>query len=168
MILTPHLIVGATIGAKTHNFWLIIVLSLISHFIMDKIFHWEYSSCNKYLKNFRESGDLKSLFVFIGQVLIDAFIGLTIIIVSLKIKNSLSDFIFIKNMLTGCFFAILPDIILGIFLLFGSSNFSKKYHAFHEKYLHFKKRIEKEGKITFLGVFTQILIVIISLLLFFS
>ncbi|HNU96627.1 MAG TPA: hypothetical protein PK234_00115 [Candidatus Portnoybacteria bacterium] len=167
MILTPHILVGATIGAKIHNFWLIIILSMVSHFILDKIFHWEYSSNNKFFKKFRETGNLKSLFVFTGQTLIDAFIGLTIVFVFLKTKNLLLNFTLIKNILIGCFFSVVPDIVLGISLLFRNSDFSQKYHTFHNKYLHFEKKLEKEGAITFLGIFTQIVIMIISLLLLF-
>ena len=168
MVLTPHLIVGATIGAKIHNFWLIIVLSLISHFIMDKIFHWEYSSGNSRFKIFRETGDLKSLFVFIGQTAIDALIGILIVFFSIKTKFLL-NLESLKYIITGCFFSILPDIILGISFLFRNSDISKKYFAFHKKYLHFKKGTEKEGIITFLGLSTQIVVIVISLLiLFFS
>ena len=42
MIITPHLLVGAAIGAKTHNLGLIIILGLLSHLILDKIPHWDY------------------------------------------------------------------------------------------------------------------------------
>jgi len=164
MIFTPHIIVGATIGAKIHNFWLIIILSLVSHFVLDKIFHWEYSSNNKSLKSFRERRDFKSLSIFVGQIFIDALVGALIVFLCLKIKNLL-DWNSLMYILVGCFFSVLPDIVLGISFLFRSSNFSQKYYTLHEKYLHFKKETEKEGKITFLGIFTQVLVVVISLLL---
>lgn len=168
MILTPHLIVGATIGAKIHSLWLVIILSLASHFILDKIFHWEYSSGkNSFFRKFRETRDLKSLFMFVGQMIVDALVGLAIVFVSMKIKGLL-DTESLKYVLIGCFFSILPDITLGTSFLFKNSTISKNYFIIHNKYLHFKREIEKEGKLTFLGIFTQIIVVVISLLLLFS
>jgi len=164
MILIPHIIVGATIGSKLHSIWLIAILSLLSHYILDKIPHWDYTSGG--VKNFLATNQFKYLAVFILKVFIDFFIGFIIIIIMILNRTLPSDSL--KYIFVGFLFAIMPDITLGASFLFKNSTFSQKYFAFHKKYLHFKHENEKEGKITFLGLFSQIVIIAISLLLFFS
>ena len=135
MIYTPHILIGAAIGAKTHNLGLIIILGLISHFIMDKIPHWDYP-VYKYIKNFEETKSFKSLLPLILKSTIDVFIGLAIVFVAAWYKNIL-DFHNIIFILLGIFFSLLPDIILAPMVIWLSKDFSKKYIQFHEKYLTF-------------------------------
>jgi len=163
MILIPHIIVGATIGSKLHNIWLVAILSLLSHFILDKIPHWDYIQG---MKKFLATNEFKYLIIFILKVSIDFVFGFIIVIIMFLNRTLPSDSL--KYILVGAVFAILPDIILGISILFKKYSFSQKYFAFHKKYLQFKQEKEKEGKITFLGLFSQIVIIAISLLLFFS
>jgi len=42
MLLTPHILVGALIGFKIQNPWLVFILAIISHFALDAIPHREY------------------------------------------------------------------------------------------------------------------------------
>ena len=42
MIITPHLLLGAAIGSKFKQWPVIVVVSIISHFILDRIPHWDY------------------------------------------------------------------------------------------------------------------------------
>jgi len=162
MIITPHLIVGAAIGAKTHNLGLIIILGLLSHWIMDKIPHWDYS-ISENIEFFRKTRKVKYLLKPFLKLSLDALIGLIFVffITYKNIRSSEMPYIVI-----GVFFSTLPDITLFSSLLFTSEKFSQKYFAFHKKYLHFKHK-EKEGKLTFLGLTTEIIIVLIAIALFF-
>jgi hypothetical protein len=164
MIISPHLIVGATIGAKTHNLGLIIILGLLSHFIMDKIPHWDYPVL-KNARLFKETKKIKYLFIFFSQIAIDWTIGLLIMFFCLFYKNllNINSLIFVS---LGIFISTLPDIILGICFLSEEKAFSKKFIKFHG-FFHFKEESEKEGKITFLGLLTQIVVIIGALIGFF-
>jgi len=164
MILTPHFIVGAAIGAKTHNLGLIIILGILSHYILDFIPHWDY--VNHGIKDFHKTKDFKALFPDLFKITIDGLIGLLIVFLIVWQKDllNLNNLIFV---ILGIFFSILPDILLFTAIIFGGT-LAQKYIDFHHKFLHCSKDKEKEGKITFLNISTQILIIILSIIMFFS
>lgn len=164
MILIPHILVGAVIGAKIKHFGWIVILGLISHLILDRIPHWDYA--NDALKKFVKNKCYKILFVFILQVIIDALIGLAIVflIVWKKELLNLRDLQFIS---AGILVSILPDFLLGIASIVGAfyNKFKKittGYINFHKNVLHHPKHIKKP---TWLGVSTQILVSIIAILI---
>jgi len=163
MILTPHILAGAVIGAKTQNLGLIIILGIISHFILDKFSHWEY--INYGIRNFRKNKSFKSLFFDLFKITIDGLVGLLIVFLIVWQNHLLNNWSFI---LFGIFFSILPDILLGLMWILVSPTLSEKYMKFHHSFLHGPKDKEKEGKITFLGLITQILVIIISIIILFS
>lgn len=160
MILAPHIIAGAVIGAKTQNLGLIVILGLIIHFIMDWIPHWDYAIF-KNLRNFQKTKKIKYFISPFIKASIDSTIGLLIVFIVWQ-KNL---FDFLPFILLGIFFSWLPDIVNGFILVFAKDKFNKKYFKFHKKYLHYPENKQKEGKITFLGATTQIIIIIISCVL---
>lgn len=167
MIAIPHIVVGAAIGAKTHNLGLIIIFSLLGHWIMDRIPHWDYASL-KNIVDFQQTKKIKYLLIFLRKLSVDILVGLLIVLgIIISKKNfDLNSLIFI---VIGIFFSILPDIALTIITLFVDSEknkFAKGYLDFHKKFLHFKHK-EKEGQITFLGLLTQIVVIICALIGFF-
>jgi hypothetical protein len=124
MTLVTHELVGAAIGAKIHNPWLIIIFSLAMHFVLDTFQHGEYA----------ESFDSKVAFKNTWwKVALDFFAGIIVIIVYLLIKRP--DVFAIKNIFIGVFFSIIPDFITLIYWKYRSA-FLKKYYAFHSKFLH--------------------------------
>ena len=160
MILTPHILVGAVIGAKTQNLGLIVVLGLIIHFIMDWIPHWDY--INSGIKDFSKTKNFKALFLDFIKIAIDGLLGLLIVFLVLGQEKVLNPkyFLFI---LAGIIISLLPDISLGSAWYFGGES-AEKYTNLHYKFLHYNKK-EKEGKITFWGIMTQILIIIVCVFL---
>ena len=42
MILTPHILAGAAIGANSSNFLTAFIFGLASHFVLDALPHWDY------------------------------------------------------------------------------------------------------------------------------
>lgn len=165
MIYAPHIVIGAAIGAKTHNLGLIIILGILSHIILDKLPHWGYI-VGPYIKRFRETKSLKSILPLIVNAIIDCLVGLLIVLVVIYQKNLL-HYNELKFIILGIIFSFLPDAVLAIVYLFGSPSFFKKYYNFNRKYLHVATNEEKEGEITFLGLFTQIIVVILAWILFF-
>ncbi|MDP2934616.1 MAG: hypothetical protein Q8N59_02535 [bacterium] len=162
MILTPHLLIGAAIGAKTHNLGLIVILALLSHVILDRIPHWDYPTSG--IKYFRQTKNFKTLFIDFLKIAIDALCGILIVIFLAQKTNQLNNWMFI---LLGIFFAVLPDIFLFASRILCSEKTADKYTNFHHKFFHGPKT-EKEGKITFLGLTTEILMIILTILVFFS
>jgi len=119
----------------------------------------------KNINEFKNDGKINGLFNLLLRASLDGLIGVLIIVIFIIHDNlfNVNSLIFI---FLGMFFAVLPDIVLAIVIIFGRGKFSQKYIEIHEKYFHIKTK--REGKITFLGLFTQILVVIITLLVFFS
>lgn len=162
MIIVPHILVGAAIGAQIRHFGWIIVLGLLSHFILDKIPHWDYG--DDVFKKFSKNKSYKILFIFMLQIMIDALIGLVIVFLIIWQKNTMN----LNNLqfiLVGILASTLPDIILGTIKLFGleSKNLSKKYIHFHEDICHSRKGHIK--KPTLFGVGTEIIVGIIAILI---
>ena len=42
MILLPHMLVGAALGSRIHNFAILFVAAIALHFLLDRLPHWEY------------------------------------------------------------------------------------------------------------------------------
>ena len=162
MIFTPHIIVGAAIGAKMHNLGLIVILGLLTHFIMDRIPHWDYSWLG--IKNFKKTKNFKALFSDFLKMGIDCTLGLLIVFPFLWYKNFL-NFNYLPFILLGIFVSLLPDIVFGLVRFLAGRP--TKYTEICEKNFHYKNK-EKEGKITFLNISTEILVIIISIIILFS
>jgi uncharacterized protein YacL len=161
MIFTPHIVVGATIGAKTQNLGLIIILAILFHIIMDKLPHWDYPVISD-IKNFRKTKRFKFLFRLILKASTDIIIGLLIAFLALWNFDILNLLPFI---ILGIFFSVLPDIISSFVFFFGSNKLIEKHNKNFYKYFHCPEDKEKEGKITFLGLATQIIVIVICVFL---
>lgn len=159
MIFSPHIIVGAAIGAKTQNLGLIIILGLIIHVIMDKLPHWDYIW--RGVKDFKKHKNIKILFRDSLKMAADLTFGFLIVLFILWYKDLL-NLNYLPFILFGIFISLLPDMLYGFnWLLIGKSN---KLTKFIES-LHCPENKEKEGKITFLGLITEILTIIIAVLI---
>lgn len=117
MILATHALVGAAIGDSIDNPWLIIVLSLVLHFILDTFRHGDY--VNKKLK-------VKE--VFWKFLSIDIFPPFLIIIIYIFLRHP--DPITLQNILIGVIASILPDVLTFINWIF-KLDFLNSYYKFH-------------------------------------
>jgi len=161
MILTPHIVVGAAIGAKTQNLGLIIILGLLTHFIMDKLPHWDYD-LPAVLREFRKNKKIKPLLSDFVKMAIDITVGLFLAFIILWYKNFLS-FDYLPFILFGIFISLLPDIVHGFaFLMPGKT--ARKINQI-TKFFHHPEDKQKKGKITFLNMMTTILVIIICVFL---
>ena len=127
MMLTPHILVGATIGYKIHNYWFVVIFSIISHFILDAIPHKEYDI--KCLRNGKLNKDFLKDF---SKVAIDGFIGLAIVLLLTGFKDL--DYV-IVGMIAGAF----PDFLQFLSFVFNFKilnlirKFHHKIHIFNNK-----------------------------------
>jgi hypothetical protein len=127
MILVTHELVGAAIGEKINNPWLIIIFSLAMHFVLDTFRHGEY------VESFDKKATFKNTW---WKVALDFFIG--IFIVSLLIYFNRFDMLQIKYILLGVFASIFPDSLTFLYWKFHSPYLKKIYdfHSWCHKYPH--------------------------------
>lgn len=153
MMISPHIVTGATLGKFIENPVLLIILALASHFLLDMLPHYDIGTRYNYKKNI--SFDFWD-WIFL---IFDTFLGLAIVYLAfLKTSNTL--------ILWGAFFAILPDIvdnIVRIRIIDGKLGFDSEkkipiienIHKFH-KNIHFKLK----AKHWYVGALVQLLILI--------
>jgi len=148
MITVIHLLVGAVIGKYVKSIWLIIIFALLSHYILDFIPHYSPSAVKGYLEGGISGADtknlvLKSLMPFFGIILLACLIFLN--------KE------FTGPMILGAFFAWFPDLLVFIGC------------QFHLDWIN--KIVPRHGNIfynrntSFLGILTQIIVFIPSIIL---
>jgi hypothetical protein len=165
MIYTSHIVIGAAIGAKAQSLGLIVILGLLSHLILDLIPHYDYSLKKIVAFVHKKKGGLhKGVFIDCLKVIIDILLGLTIVFFVLYKKDFFINinYTHLWLIIAGIFFSTLPDLTQTFFHLF-PSKIGKKYIKFHHT-LHWHNK-QKEGKITFFGLTTQIIVIVISVFL---
>jgi hypothetical protein len=147
---TPHVIVGAAIATKVVNPALAIPLAFGSHFVLEKVPHW-----NPHLNTEKQKyGRItkKTTKIVIADTATSLVLGTYI--ASRALPNT-GHFI---TILAACFFAALPDIAEGpYFFLNWENDLIKKWVAF-------QKSIQVDEDNIPLGLLTQLLTIIAALL----
>jgi len=154
MILLPHILVGAAIASKIPNVWGLI-LAFLSHFVLDAIPHLEYSI--KGIKRFERRQFLRSLI----KVELDFCLG---VMIFAFFTADLSSTRVIYGLL-GIVAAVLPDGLMFFYYISGGKwikRFARFHHTFHIK------RGKRKRKLSFLKVFTQVLVSVIAILVLLS
>ena len=120
MVLLPHLLIGAAIGLRVHNFWAVFVLSLVSHFIADRIPHWDYID--------EQIGDMnkKEFVVFLYKAAADAGIGGALLLALLWQQNAWLYALF------GALISILPDFLVFLRKFFPETKWLLSYQKVHD------------------------------------
>jgi len=145
MILSCHFLLGAVIATKIKFLPLAFLSAFLSHCFLDCVFHSEYS-----VKNISERLWRKSFFDFL-KVALDLFSGIAFV------------FIFSRNLALGIFgglFAVLPDGLTFLFLIFPKNKILEKIYNFHSKKIHYFKT--KEIPLVW-GIVSQILVFFIAI-----
>lgn len=127
MLETPHVVVGAAIAMKVVNPALAIPLAFGSHFILDRIPHW-----NPHLNTeMKENGKptKKSSVIVIIDVCTSIAAG---VYIASRVLPSTSH---ATTVLFASFVSVLPDIIEGPYFFLGmKSKFIKKWIAFQKSF----------------------------------
>lgn len=149
MLLTPHALVGVSIGASTDNIPLIIVLAFLSHFILDMIPHFDWGTWHK-------EEDFK---LELKDYLLVGFDGLMMILVLNWLWNNNN---FDNLMLWGSFSAILVDLIDNVPFW---KNWIRNFFPFNKLHL-LHKLVQYRLKLQYWywGVITQLIVIVVSLL----
>lgn len=144
MLELPHTLVGAALASKLPDPYISLPLAFTSHFIVDLIPHWNpsiYRETKKYGKP-----TTKSTVLIAGDTLLSLISGCIIAFTALPdIKKAVV-------ILMGCFLAVSPDAIEGLYYFMGRrDNFLKHLIEFQRKYQSRASVIP--------GIITQILII---------
>ena len=147
MLETPHVIVGAAIAYKVVNPALALPLALGSHFVLEKVPHWNphlNSETEKYGKPTKKSTQI---------VIIDVILSLSAgFFIASKVLPDTGHAI---TILAACFLAALPDIIEGPYFFLGiRSKIIKKWIAFQSS-------IQSDAP-KFLGLTTQLITILVA------
>lgn len=153
MLETPHVALGIAIAVKTGNPWLALPLSLASHFLLDKVPHWNphfYTETQKFGKP-----KVTSTYLAIADELIA--ITLTLFMAYSFWPDINKSFLILLCSLLS----VLPDQIkIPYFFM----NYKK---GLFKKWVEFERTIQVEIK-PFWGIITQIVVLFASLFWIFT
>lgn len=142
MLETPHVIVGAAIATKVVHPALAIPLAFGSHFLLEKVPHWNphlNTETEKYGKPTRRSTQI---------VILDVTLALTAgFFIASRV---LPDTVHAITILVACFAASLPDIVEGPYF------FLNMRHELIKKWIKFQKSIQSDTSIV-PGLLTQVI-----------
>lgn len=144
MLETPHVIVGAAIATKLGNPALAIPLSLASHFVLDKIPHWNphlFTETKKY-------GQPSSRSTTVALVDVGAALGLGLFVASRYLGNPTM----VGTVLACCLASVLPDLVKWPYY------FLKKRGGILEKWVLFERSIQVNARF-WPGILTQFVVV---------
>ncbi|OGM08690.1 hypothetical protein A2W13_03360 [Candidatus Woesebacteria bacterium RBG_16_36_11] len=145
MLETPHVVVGAAIAFKVGNPALALPLALGSHFILEKIPHW-----NPHLNTEKKNhGKITSQTTAI--VVADSLLSL--LLGTLIAFQAYPDLTKVAIVLLGAFLAALPDLIEAPYFFLNQKS------AFIFKWIKFKKSLQANAEM-FPGLVYQFLTVV--------
>lgn len=133
MILFPHMLVGAAIGAKVHSFPAIFIIAIILHFTFDALPHWEYGK-----RIDPNAIPVKGFFIFCLQATLDFSIG------ALALWFFWKDSPYFYYLAFGGTVSLLPDMLIFFYLLLRflfnfESKILKKFYHLHHNVIHIPK-----------------------------
>lgn len=158
MLLSPHILVGAAIATSIPNPLLGLLFAFLSHFLLDRIPHWEYSI--EPLKKIKTKGARYSMPI-LRRVMLDIALGFILLIFAMAISRGDGAFFLA---FFGGFFGILADGLSMLFFLKKENGILfrglKILYALHSK-IHFDtKRGPPPLRI---GISTQVIAALLAL-----
>lgn len=153
MLETPHVVVGAAIATKVVHPALALPLALASHFILEKVPHWNphlNTETEKYGHPTRQS-----TLIVVGDVLASLASG------GFIAYRALPNTTLALTILLACFFAVLPDVIEGPHFFLGLRN------KFIKRWIAWQKSIQVDTS-PLPGLATQLITIIVAFWWIFS
>lgn len=144
MLETPHVFVGAAIASKIPNPLIAIPASFASHFLLDRIPHWNPHSYTEVTTH----GKLSSFTTKVA--LVD--VGTALTSGSLIAYSFLPDWRHAAVVFFSCFAAVLPDVIKSPFFLLGTRGLLKKW-------VDFERSLQVDTKTALPGILTQLAVI---------
>jgi len=142
---TPHVVVGAAIAAKVGNPLLAIPLAFGSHFILEKVPHWN-PHLNTEMKKYGKITK-KSTKIIILDVCVSIILGF---LIASRVLPDVGHFF---TILVASFVSVLPDIIEGPYFFLNMKN------KFIKRWISFQKSIQVDTNML-PGLATQVVTVL--------
>ena len=149
MLETPHVAVGIALATKFPNPWVSIPLSLASHFVLDKVPHWNPHMYTETQKLGRPSNQSTLI------ALID--IGTALTLGSAFAANTLPDTGAALLILACSLASVAPDVIKYPYYYF--SKFRPRWLV---SWVKFERSMQVDAKSQFWGITTQALVIVAS------
>lgn len=150
MLETPHVAIGAILAVKTGNPLFSIPLSIASHFVLDKVPHWNPHTYTETIKN--GSPSKSTIIITVMDIAISILLGSAIA------YSVLPNKIMALNVLASCFASVLPDVSKYPFFLF-----KKTRNGAYKKWVETERAFQNQTNNLFWGLFTQILVITASI-----
>lgn len=145
MLIGVHIVVGAGIGSLLHNPLGALAAGMISHFIGDKIPHWEYSAAP--LEKLREKKGIKKIKAclepdtlrVLSYIALEIFSGFFLVWLLLAARNAGPREILAA--FSGGIGGLLPDVLWGI-----AENSPFRLLKLYRKFHHTSHTVYKNGR----------------------
>lgn len=120
MILTPHILAGALIGARTNSLSTAFIFGLVSHYLLDQVPHWDYN-----VKKVEDGS--KNFQAVVHWLKIGLDFLLPFLIFGLSAPDERTFFL----SLSGATGAALPDFLMFLSWRVPSSKILNSFETFH-------------------------------------
>ncbi len=133
MILATHSLTGAVIGKYVNDSWLVILLSIVIHFLMDNLRHGEYE------ESFDSQAAFKNTW---WKAALD--LAAALLFIALFINFEKLTVLKIRNVLIGSFFSMFPDLLTFLYWKFRLKFLLPiyRFHSWAHRYPRFSKERE--------------------------
>lgn len=148
MLETPHVAVGAALASKIPNPLISIPLSFASHFVFERVPHWN-PHLNTEMKKYGHITDKSKKIVIID-------VALAILVGGVFAYHSLPNYKHAATILVSSLASVLPDVIEGPFFFLNSKS------KFIEKWIKFQKSLQVDTTV-FPGLITQMATIIAAI-----
>ena len=144
---TPHVVVGAAIATQVSNPFLAIPLAFGSHFVLERIPHWNPHLNTEKNKNGKVSKQT--------TIIVAADVALSLVLGFYIASRVLPDTAHFYTIIAACFFSVLPDIIEGPYFFLNAK--SKQIRD----WIKFQKSLQNDADLV-PGLLTQVITIIAS------
>ena len=144
---TPHVVVGAAIATKVVTPALAIPLAFASHFILERVPHWN-PHLNRETEKFG-APTRKSTDIVIADVVASLALG------GFIASRALPDWGQTATILAACFASVLPDVLEGPYFFFNMRS------EIIKKWINFQKSIQVDTSIV-PGLITQVITILVA------
>lgn len=143
MLETPHALLGAAIAVKLGNPALSIPIAFASHFILERVPHWNPHLTNE-TKKYGQPTKQSTVIVIIDS-------SLALILGSAIAFSQAPNTMMVIGTLLSSFAAVLPDLIEAPYFFLNIRN-----NKYIKRWIHFQKGIQVDAP-PFWGLLTQVL-----------
>ncbi len=150
MLETPHVVVGIALATKFQNPIIAVPLALASHFVLDKVPHWNPHTFTETMKSGHPSKS--TIAITLVDITIALISGLTFAYTALP-NQTLA-----LTILTCCFASVLPDVSKYPFFLFKATR-----QGVYRKWVEYERSLQVETARPFLGILSQVVTILVAL-----